>query len=159
MKDNEVTIKQQLKLIVQKLDKQEKTNESLLSRLDSLKNARGRGGRSEMASNLRIMPWNANGLLQHKENLTVTRVDQKIDVCLKTETHFTRESYIRQRGFDVYRAMHLNNCVRGGSVVIIKKEISHHEDVMIEKAELQVTSVKINILATDFFSIFITLCI
>jgi Exonuclease III len=75
-----------------------------------------------MASNLRILTWNANGLLQHKENLMVTMLDQKIDICLFTETHFTREPYIKLRGFDVYHTMHPNNCARGGSAAIIKKK-------------------------------------
>jgi len=82
-----------------------------------------------VASNLRIMTWNANGLLQHKENLIVTLVDQKIELCLISETHFTTESFIRLRGFDVYHTMHHNNCATGGSTVIIKKEISHHVDI------------------------------
>jgi len=67
------------------------------------------------------MTWNAKGLLQHKENLIVTLVDQKIDVCPISETHFTRESYNILRGFDLYHIMHPNNCARGGSDVIIKK--------------------------------------
>ena len=70
-------------------------------------------------------------------------VDQKtrVDVCLISEIHFTRESYIKLRGFDVYHAMHLNNCARGGSAVI-RNEISHHEHIKIEKEEFQVTLVK-----------------
>ena len=82
-----------------------------------------------MASKLRIMTWNAHGLLQHKENLIVTLVDQNIDLCLISETHFTTESYIKLRRFEVYHTMHPNNCARGGSTVNIKKEISHHEDI------------------------------
>ena len=89
------------------------------------------------------MNLNANGLLQHKENLTVILVDQKIDACFISETRFTGESYIKLRGCDVYHARHPNNCARVGSAVIIKNEISHHEDIKIEKAEFQVTSAKI----------------
>lgn len=79
------------------------------------------------------MTWNTKGLLQHKENLIVTLVDQKIDVCLISETHFTAESYIKLQGFGVYHTLRPNNCVRGVSAVIIKKEISRHEDIKIEK--------------------------
>jgi len=85
------------------------------------------------------MTWNANGLLQYKENLIVTLVDHKIDLCLISETHFTRESYIKLRRFDVYHTMYPNNCARAGSAVNIKKEISLHEDIKIEKEEFQVT--------------------
>ena len=74
-----------------------------------------------MASNLQIMTWNTNGLLQHTANLIVTLVDQKIDVCLISGTHYTTESYIKLQGFDVDRTMHPNKSVRDGSAVIIKK--------------------------------------
>jgi hypothetical protein len=74
-----------------------------------------------MASNLRIITLNTKGLLQHIENLIVTLVDQKTDVCLISETHVTTESYIKLQGFDAYHTMHPSNCIRGGSAVIIKK--------------------------------------
>ena len=72
----------------------------------------------------------------------MTLVDQKIDVCLISETRFTTESYIKLRGFEIIHTMHPNNCVRFGSAVIIKKEIAHHCDFKMEKEEFQVTSVK-----------------
>jgi exonuclease III len=75
------------------------------------------------------MTWNANGLLQHKENLIVTLVDHKIDVCLISETLYQR---IIDHTFDLYYTMHPNNCARSGSAVIVKKEISPHEDIKIE---------------------------
>ena len=96
-----------------------------------------------MVSTLQIMTWNSNGLLQQKESLLGTLVEQKIDVCLISEMHFTRESYLKLRGIEVYHTIHPSNCARGGSAVIIKTKILHHEDVKIEKEEFQVTSVKI----------------
>jgi hypothetical protein len=65
-----------------------------------------------MVGNLRIITWKANAFLQQKENLIVTLVDQKIDVCLISETHFTRESYMKLRAFGIYLFMHPNNCTR-----------------------------------------------
>jgi hypothetical protein len=96
-----------------------------------------------MANTQRITAWNSNGLIQHNESLHVTLISQKIDVCLISETHFTRESCLKLRGFEVYHTIYPRNCARGGSTVIIKTRISHYEDVKIEKEEFQVTSVKI----------------
>ena len=70
-------------------------------------------------------------------------VEQKIDVCLISETHFTRESYLKLRDFEVYHTIHPSNCARGGSAVIINTGVLHHEDVKIETEEFQITSVKI----------------
>jgi exonuclease III len=97
-----------------------------------------------MAGTLRIITWNSNGLLQHKENLLVTLTEQKIDVYLFSETHFTRESHLKLRGYEVYHAIHPSDCARGGSAVLIKTGISHYEDVRIETEEFQVTAVKLN---------------
>jgi len=96
-----------------------------------------------MAGTLRIMTWNSNGLLQHKESLLVTLIEQKIDVCLISETHFTRESYLKLRGYEVYHAIYPSNCARGGSAVLIKTGISHYEDVRIETEEFQVIAAKL----------------
>ena len=90
------------------------------------------------------MTWNSNGLLQHKDSLLVTLIDQTIDVCLISEMHFTRESYIKLREFEVYHTIHPSSCARGASAVIIKTGISHYEDAKIETEEFQVISVKIN---------------
>jgi exonuclease III len=82
--------------------------------------------------------------MQHKEHLLVALIEHKIDVCLISETHFTRESYLKLRGYEVYHTIHSSNCARGGSAVIIKTVLSHYEDVKIEKKEFQVTSVSLN---------------
>jgi exonuclease III len=79
--------------------------------------------------------------MQHKEHLHVALIEHKIDVCHISETHFTRESYLKLRGFEVYHTVHPSNCARGGSAVIVKTGLSHHEDVKIDKEEFQVTSV------------------
>ena len=44
-----------------------------------------------MANNLRIMEWNANGLLKHKDELQTILNIENIDVCLISETHFTTQ--------------------------------------------------------------------
>jgi len=83
------------------------------------------------------------GSYNTKESLLVTLVDQNIDVSLISKTHFTRELYIKLRGFEVYRTIHPSNCAKGGSAVIIKTGISHYEDIKIETEEFRVTSDKI----------------
>jgi GTPase SAR1 family protein len=103
-----------------------------------------------MVNSLKIMSWNANGLKQHKDELLITLAEQKIDICLISETHFTRESYISLKGYNVYHTIHHSNCARGGSAVIIKQEISHYEYIKIEAEEFQVSSIKIK---TDFDTI------
>jgi exonuclease III len=66
-----------------------------------------------MNSTLKIMAWNANGLLQHQQELQAVLDIQKADVCLVSETHFTKQSYIKFRGYEVYHTIHPENSARG----------------------------------------------
>jgi len=48
-----------------------------------------------MAKFLRIALWNANGLTQHKEEIQLLLQQNKIDILLINETHFTTKSYFK----------------------------------------------------------------
>ena len=96
-----------------------------------------------MARNLRILAWNANGLLQRQQELQLTLETQKIDICLISETHFTDQIYIRFKGYQVYCASHPQNSARGGVAVIVKNDIIHYEREKFETNEIQAASVSI----------------
>lgn len=98
-----------------------------------------------MEGRFRIMTWNANGLLQHKDDLLAILIEQKIDVCLISETHFTKQSYLKMRGYKIYHAVHPQNSARGGSAVMVKEELIHHEYKKIELQEFQSISVKVKL--------------
>lgn len=89
------------------------------------------------------MAWNANGLLQHRNELQAVLNIQNIDVCLVSETHFTRESYIQIKGYKTYHALHPNNTARGGSAVIIKENIYHYEEYKCEEEHIQSVAVSV----------------
>jgi hypothetical protein len=122
--NTETTINQQLQLIRANLDKQ-KIHATLFSRLDRLEKATFPRGtyRDTMASTLRIMTWNSNGLLQHKESLLDTLIDQKLDAGLISETRVTRESYLKLHGYEVYHSIYPSNCVRGEVLLLSKQDI------------------------------------
>ena len=90
---------------------------------------------------LKIMAWNANGLLKHQNELEVVLNTENIDVCLISESHFTKESYIKIKGYKSYHALHPNNTARGGSTVIIKENIQHHEYYTCEDQDIQAVAI------------------
>lgn len=92
---------------------------------------------------LRIGNWNANGLLKHLSELELFLKHQKIDVCLISETHFTKHSFVNIRGFVCYHSPHPANKARGGSAVLIKDNILHWEEPAVEEEMMQVTTVSI----------------
>jgi hypothetical protein len=67
----------------------------------------------------------------------------KIDECLISETRFTKQSFIKFRGYTVYHTPHLGNAARGGSAVIVKDNIYHNEEVKFETEDIQVTTLNI----------------
>jgi exonuclease III len=96
-----------------------------------------------MTNTLKIMAWNANGLLNHKYELQAILDINKIDVCLISETHFTKQSFIKFRGYKVYHTTHPRNAARGGCVVIVKDNIHHNEEDKIEAEDIHRTALNI----------------
>ena len=92
---------------------------------------------------IRIATWNANGILNKKYELETSLNTQCIDVGLISETHFTKESYIKIKGYKIYHTPHPNNNARGGSAIIIRDSINHYEEHPIQREEVQLTAVTI----------------
>ena len=90
---------------------------------------------------LRIAVWNANGLLNHYQEIKTFLVHQRIDIMLISETHFTNRSFIRIPDYKVYDTKHPDGTAHGGTAVIIKDSIKHHETNKFQEAHLQATSV------------------
>lgn len=87
------------------------------------------------------MSWNANGLLNHQQELQVVLDINKIDVCLISETHFTKESFVNFKGYAIYHTIHPENSAKGGSAVIINNKIQHNEDLKVQSEDIQATSI------------------
>jgi exonuclease III len=86
------------------------------------------------------MAWNANGLLQHQQELQAVLDTEKVDVCLLSETHFTKQSYIKFRGYKVYHTIHPENSAKGRRAVVINENIHHHEETKYETEGIQATA-------------------
>lgn len=89
------------------------------------------------------MAWNANGLLKHQNELQAVLATEKIDVCLISESHFTRESYIHLNGYKIYHALHPVNTARGGSTLIIRENIYHYLELKYEEEFIQTVAVRV----------------
>jgi len=96
-----------------------------------------------MANTLRIVTWNANGLIQHKLELENFLQQEKIDVILISETHFTNKSVFNLRGYRVYSTEHPSNKARGGTAIIIRASIQYFELPRFTRDYFQATSVSI----------------
>jgi exonuclease III len=80
-----------------------------------------------MANLLRLALWDANGLIQHVEELKSFMSLHNIDVMLITETHFTEKSYLILLNYTVYHINHPDGTARGRTAIIIQNSIQHHQ--------------------------------
>lgn len=102
-----------------------------------------------MASTLRIVAWNANGLIQRAQILEAFLWSEKIDVGLISETHLTRESYCKIRGYKIYHTVRPDKVGKGGTAVVIKENIKHFEETKYETSGIQATAVNVQMKSKD----------
>lgn len=98
---------------------------------------------------IRVATWNANGVLNKKQLLETFLIIQNIDVCLLSETHMTRSSELNIIGYICYKALHPSGQPRGGSAILIKKSLLHHEECTVQTNETQMVVIKVKSLNQD----------
>lgn len=81
-----------------------------------------------MARAVRIALWHANDLKQRLQELEVFLNIQKIDICLISETHYTKHSYLKMRGFKAYHSPHPNDSAKGESAILVKDTIKKNKN-------------------------------
>lgn len=77
---------------------------------------------------IKIMCWNANGLVNKREELASFLHTHNIDVALISKTHInTYSNRPKIQNYSVYIANHPSSMARGGSAILVKKCHSHHD--------------------------------
>lgn len=94
-----------------------------------------------MACHLKIGLWNANGLTQHAQELKIFLDNKDIDIMLISESHYTNRSHLKIHNYSVYNTQHPDGTAHGGTAVIIKSKIKHHEGTKYNKDYIQATSI------------------
>lgn len=87
--------------------------------------------------------WNANGLSQHTLEVKSFLELYKIDILLISETHFTKKSHFKIDSYKLYHTMHPDGTAHGGSAILIKNNIRHHETANYCTNEIQATNLVI----------------
>ena len=93
-----------------------------------------------MGDAIRIALWNANGLIQRRNELEIFLHTEKIDIILVSETHFTNKSYFSIPNYKCYSTQYPDDTAHGGTAMLITKSILHHELEKYEKSFIQATS-------------------
>lgn len=96
-----------------------------------------------MQLDLIIAEWNANGILNHVNEIETFLKLNYIDILLISETHLTNRSYLRIRDYDVITANQPDNRSHAGSAIIIKSTIKYEVAESITETFLQAAGVQI----------------
>lgn len=94
-----------------------------------------------MAQLLKIAIWNANGLCQHAQEVKLFLQNNNIDVMLVSEAHFTLKSHLQIPRYQIYITRHPDGNAHGGTAIIIREGIKHHELEGYNMEHLQATTV------------------
>jgi len=97
-----------------------------------------------MATPLRVVIWNANGLSNHKLELQTFLDMHKIDIALISETHFTSRTVFKLPHYTVYHTIHPDDTAHGGAAVILRSSIRHHELLHHQSDKIQTASIQLD---------------
>lgn len=90
---------------------------------------------------LKIAFWNANGLSQHALEVKTYLLTSQIDALLISETHFTTKSYLKIPNYQLYSVNHPDGKAHGGSAILIRDNVKHHQGRHYCTEEIQATNV------------------
>jgi hypothetical protein len=95
---------------------------------------------------LTIFLWNANGILQHLNELQIVLYEKKIEIALISETYLTKSAVLKIYGYEIIRTDHPDGTAHGGAALIISNLIEHsplpsHRNINMQSAS---TTLKIN---------------
>lgn len=91
--------------------------------------------------NIKICFWNSNGIRQHKHELELFLINNKIDVMLISETHLTSRSYFKISGYTLYDTKDPQGRACGGSGILIKSRLKHHLMAELSENYIQATNI------------------
>ena len=96
-----------------------------------------------MTDTIRMITWNANGLISRLRELEVFLHTNYIDIALISETHLTNKNFIKIQGYQAYSTVHPTGSARGGSTIFIKQTLQHYQQEAIQEDYFQGTVITI----------------
>lgn len=96
------------------------------------------------ASSLLIIFWNANGIIQHRNELEFILLDKRIDVAMVSETHLTSRHYFGIQNYSIYRSDHPDDLPQGGTAVLVRNSLPHHPLQLNSTKEIQFTGISVH---------------
>lgn len=94
---------------------------------------------------LKIVSWNANGLISRKLELDYFLHSESVDICLVSETHCTEKFSVGHTPtYRVYHTFHPSGTARGGTAIYVKKSLDHAPSHWHADNNIQLTSITLS---------------
>lgn len=100
---------------------------------------------SSNCQTIRILTWNANGIIARKNELQHFLHTENIDIALISETHLTSRMHVRFQGYILHPCHHPGDVTHGGSAILIKDSIVHDVLNNYATSKLQATCIALQI--------------
>jgi len=106
------------------------------------------------SKSLLILTWNSNGLANHKNEILATLQNNRIDIALISETHFTNSSNFYLPEYQTFKTYHPDGTAHAGAAIIVRSSLifyplpniqSHHIEAC--GISLTLNNIPINIYA------------
>uniref|UniRef100_A0A2S2PXP7 Putative RNA-directed DNA polymerase n=1 Tax=Sipha flava TaxID=143950 RepID=A0A2S2PXP7_9HEMI len=75
------------------------------------------------SKSLLILTWNSNGLTNHRDEILAILQNNRIDIALISETHFTHSSHLNLPGFNIIKTNHPDGTAHAGAAIIIRTSL------------------------------------
>lgn len=96
-----------------------------------------------MPNILKAALWNANGLVQHSQEVKTFLTIHDIDIMLISEAHLKSDTYLKIPRYSIYATPHPDGTAHAGTAVIVKSKIKHYELQKFQEDYLQATTIAI----------------
>lgn len=96
-----------------------------------------------MINKTKIAIWNINGLSPNKNDVEMLLKMHDLDILLISETHFTKNSQINVRNYNIYTTNHPDGTAHGGTAILIRSSVEHYELPEFKTDHIQATTINI----------------
>lgn len=90
-----------------------------------------------------VAQWNANGITNHKNELSTFLNINNIDIMLIVETHLTSKNNFKIYGYTCYSNNHPDDKACGGTAILIKNRIKHYPLAVNQTRSIQYTAIRV----------------
>lgn len=94
---------------------------------------------------LKVIYWNANGVIPHKQELRNYIKKNKIQIVLLCETHLTVNKKFNIPGYRTYRTDRPGGVAAGGTAILVRNDLPHSRNDSPALVNIEATSCTVNI--------------